>query len=80
MAGDREAAVGRWWSGARRLVDEEAAMVGAQDLAMRENGGGRDKKNRRRDLTVSKPAYICRLTDEYRRARTVRPVPPIFIG
>jgi hypothetical protein len=50
MAGDREAAVGRWWSGAKRLVDEEAAMVGAQDLAMRENGGGRDKKKPKKGL------------------------------
>jgi hypothetical protein len=26
------------------------------------------------------PAYIRRLTDEYRRSHTVRPAPPIFVG
>jgi hypothetical protein len=32
-------------------------------------------KKLKRDMTVSKPAYI-----EYRQAHTVRPAPPIFIG
>jgi hypothetical protein len=38
------------------------------------------EKGEKGNTLFSNPAYIRRLTDESRRARTVSPAPPIFIG
>jgi hypothetical protein len=50
------------------------------------DGGVREKRLWARSeklkklLAVSKPRYIRRLIDEYRRARNGRPMPHLFIG
>jgi hypothetical protein len=43
------------------------------------NENTRAEKGEKRDASFTDPTYICRLTDEYRQACTVRPVPPIFV-
>jgi hypothetical protein len=58
---------------------EAAAWFGklAAVWANEKNGVGKREKGNAR---FSNPAYIRRLTDEYRRARNNSPVPHIFIG
>jgi hypothetical protein len=46
----------------------------------RMKGNARTEKGEKENALFPNPAYIRRLIDEYRRTRTIRFAPPIFIG
>jgi hypothetical protein len=50
-----------------------------QRFDLKRHGEEKGKKEKENGL-FQESVYICQLTDEYKRACTVSPVPPIFIS
>jgi hypothetical protein len=72
--------VRRRWAGRGGGISSKEVAVCAQETWRWEKMGRAQLKNWRRDMAVSKPTYICQLTDEYRWARTVSLASHIFIS